>query len=87
MKDEWYNNSAEEQKILALTDDVYESEERLHNMLVSQVIRLDKKVDANEKYAYDKISKLEKEIEMLKNKSLISIIKDSFNKWFFGTKG
>ena len=94
MKPDWYNNSPEEQKRQVDFDDVFESEERLHNMLVSQVVRLDKKTDKHQEYTYeeissilDKISSLEKEVEILQKKSLISMIKDIFNKWFFGTKG
>lgn len=94
MKPDWYNNSPDEQKRQVDFDDVFESEERLHNMLVSQVVRLDKKTDKHQEYTYeeissilDKISSLEKEVEILQKKSLISVIKDSFNKWFFGTKG
>ena len=94
MKPDWYNNSPDEQKRQVDFDDVFESEERLHNMLVSQVVRLDKKTDKHQEYTYeeisyilDKISSLEKEVEILQKKSLISMIKDIFNKWFFGTKG
>lgn len=38
-------------------------------------------------YLSAKVSELSEKIDMLQNKSLISIIKERFNNWFFGTKG
>ena len=38
-------------------------------------------------YLLNIIKRQDSEIRALQNQSLISIVKDRFNKWFFGTKG